>query len=149
MEIRIRTFEALTPSELYDLMQLRSAIFVVEQQCIYLDPDGKDREALHILGYREGELAAYTRAFAPGDYMELASIGRVAVRESHRGLGLGREIMVATMQAVEETYGTTDIALSAQSYLRRFYTELGYRAVGEEYLEDGIPHIKMIRQQPS
>lgn len=149
MEIRIRTFEALTPSELYDLLQLRSAVFVVEQECIYLDPDGKDREALHILGYREGELAAYTRAFAPGAYMDQASIGRVSVRESHRGLGLAKEIMVATMEAVEHTFGAAEIALSAQSYLKRFYTELGYQAVGEEYLEDGIPHIKMIRQQPS
>lgn len=145
METRLRTFEELSPTELYDLLRLRAAVFVVEQQCIYLDPDGKDSRALHLLGYEGNKLAAYTRLFAPGAYFTEASIGRVAVDQEFRGLGLGREIMQASLAAVESRFGKVPICLSAQSYLRRFYEELGFRAEGEEYLEDGIPHILMLK----
>ena len=145
MEIRVRTFGQLSTGELYELLRLRSEVFVVEQQCIYLDMDGKDAKALHVLGYQSEKLAACTRLFAPGDYFEQASIGRVAVREEFRGLGLGREIMKASLEAVKSNFGLAGICLSAQSYLRRFYEELGFRTEGTEYLEDGIPHIRMIR----
>lgn len=145
METRLRTFYELSAEELYDLLRLRAAVFVVEQQCIYLDPDGKDSKALHLLGYEGEKLAAYTRLFAPGDYFREASIGRVAVSQEFRGRGLGREIMQASLQAVENRFGPVPICLSAQSYLRRFYEELGFRIEGEEYLEDGIPHILMLK----
>lgn len=145
METRLRTFDELSAAELYDLLRLRAEVFVVEQQCIYLDPDGKDSRALHLLGYEGNELAACTRLFAPGDYFEEASIGRVAVNQEFRGLGLGREIMEASLAAVQDRFGPVPICLSAQSYLRRFYEELGFRVEGEEYLEDGIPHILMLR----
>ena len=145
METRLRTFDELSAGELYELLRLRSAVFVVEQQCIYLDLDGKDARALHLLGYEGEKLAAYTRVFAPGDYFEEASIGRVAVSPDFRGLGLGREIMQASLAAVEARFGPVPICLSAQSYLRRFYEELGFRVEGEEYLEDGIPHIMMLK----
>lgn len=144
MEYRLRTFEELTAGELYQLLQLRSEVFVVEQQCIYLDADGKDYKALHLLGYEEERLTAYTRLFAPGDYCEEASIGRVAVSPSRRGEGLGREIMKASLEAVEKRFGRVDICLSAQAYLCRFYEEMGFQAEGPEYLEDGIPHIRMV-----
>lgn len=147
MEIRLRTFEQLTTEELYQLLKLRSEVFVVEQDCVYLDPDGKDYKALHLLGYEGEQLAACTRLFAPGDYFAEASIGRVAVSGQHRGKGLGREIMKASLLAVEERFGPVDIALSAQAYLLRFYQELGFAAEGPEYLEDGIPHICMARRQ--
>ncbi len=147
MDIRLRTFKQLTATELYELLKLRSEVFVVEQQCVYLDLDGKDAKALHLLGYDAGELAAYTRLFAPGDYFEEASIGRVAVSQRHRGKGLGREIMVASLQALETRFGPVEIALSAQAYLRRFYEDLGFAVEGSEYLEDGIPHIHMARRQ--
>ena len=146
METRLRKFGQLSTRELYELLQLRSEVFVVEQQCIYQDMDGKDTKALHVLGYRGEKLAACTRLFAPGDYFEQASIGRVAVREEFRGLGLGREIMKASLEAVKSHFGQGGICLSAQSYLRRFYEELGFRTEGSEYLEDGIPHIRMIRE---
>jgi ElaA protein len=145
METRLRTFDELSAGELYELLRLRSAVFVVEQQCIYLDLDGKDARALHLLGYEGEKLAAYTRIFAPGDYFEEASIGRVAVSPDFRGLGLGREIMQASLAAVEVRFGPVPICLSAQSYLRRFYEELGFRVEGDEYLEDGIPHIMMLK----
>lgn len=147
MEIRLRTFEKLTPDELYELLRLRSEVFVVEQQCVYLDPDGKDPKALHLLGYAEGQLVACTRLFAPGDYFEEASIGRVAVSPQHRGKGLGREIMMASLQALKAQFGPVEISLSAQAYLQQFYEELGFAAVGAGYLEDGIPHIHMVRRR--
>ena len=145
METRLRTFDELSAAELYDLLRLRAEVFVVEQQCIYLDPDGKDSRALHLLGYEGDKLAAYTRLFGPGDYFAEASIGRVAVNREFRGRGLGREIMEASLKAVQDRYGPVPICLSAQSYLRRFYEELGFRIEGAEYHEDGIPHILMLR----
>lgn len=141
--MRIRPFHQLTPAELYAALQLRSQVFVVEQTCIYLDPDGRDAGALHVLGYENGVLAAYTRLFPPGTYRKEASIGRVAVHPDFRGKGLGVAIMKATMDELRARHGNPPIVLSAQSYLQQFYQDLGYKAEGEEYLEDGIPHIQM------
>ncbi len=149
MHIVARSLEELTPIQLYEYLQLRSEVFVVEQECIYLDPDGKDDKAIHVLGYsEEGELVACTRIFGPGDYMEWPSIGRVAVKASHRGRDLGKEIVRASISELHERYGARTIALSAQTYLVKFYRELGFRETGGEYLEDGIPHISMIREEP-
>lgn len=144
MEISVKTFDTLQTEELYKLLQLRSEIFVVEQQCIYLDMDGKDQKALHVLGWEGTMLVAYARIFGPGDYFPLASIGRVAVRRSHRRKGLGEHIMKRSMEVATARFGTSRIALSAQSYLREFYADLGFIPEGKEYLEDGIPHIKMV-----
>ncbi len=144
MHVAIKTFRELTTEELYAILQLRSAIFVIEQQCIYQDMDGKDKKAIHVLGYAEEELVAYTRAFGPGDYFSEASIGRVAVRESHRGKGLGYQIMETTIEAIEAIFSTQKIALSAQSYLKEFYRDMGFIPEGPEYEEDGIPHIRMV-----
>jgi len=145
MNILVKSFEDLNTNELYDLLQLRSEIFVVEQDCVYQDIDGKDDKALHILGYVDGVLAAYTRCFAPGDYFKQASIGRVVVRQSFRGKDYGHEIMKASMFAIQEHFHTSEIKLSAQTYLKAFYESHGFHCVGEGYLEDGIPHIGMIK----
>ncbi len=145
MTISVKAFSELTPQELYDILQLRAAIFVVEQACVYQDLDGKDAEALHVQGTVKGQLVAYTRVLAPGAGFEDASIGRVAVHQDARGKGYGREIMAVSLAAVSQYFKTSQITLSAQSYLIKFYREMGFEEKGKEYLEDGIPHIRMVR----
>lgn len=145
MEYRLKTFKELTKEELYELLRLRAEVFVVEQDCVYQDIDNKDHKAIHLLGYKDNELIAYTRVFKPGDYFSNASIGRVVVKESHRRSKLGNELMKATIKAVETKFNTTIIEISAQKYLLNFYSQLGFKAVGKPYLEDGIPHIRMIK----
>ena len=145
MDINIKTFQELTLDELYSVLQLRSEVFVVEQNCVYQDMDGKDKKALHILGFKDNELVAYTRIFKPGDYFKEASIGRVVVKNNYRGIGLAYSIMKSSIEVIQEHYKETMIKVSAQTYLREFYNNLGFKLVGEEYLEDGIPHIAMIR----
>ncbi|THD69302.1 GNAT family N-acetyltransferase [Robertkochia marina] len=145
MEIRVKTFEELSIEELYELLRLRSEVFVVEQDCVYQDIDNKDHKALHVMGFNEDRLAAYTRIFRAGDYFAQPSIGRVVVRASQRGKDLGHKILRASIETVETRFGTTSIEISAQTYLEKFYNDHQFRAVGETYLEDGIPHVKMIR----
>lgn len=141
----VKTFQELTTQELYDLLQLRSEVFVVEQDCVYQDVDGKDQKALHVLGYIENKLVAYTRIFKPGDYFEEAGIGRVVVKETQRHHKYGNDIMEVSIQAVLQKYNVLEIRISAQTYLKSFYNNLGFLEVGEEYLEDGIPHINMLK----
>ena len=143
MEIEIKPFAELTIYELYDLLQLRSEVFVVEQDCAYQDIDGKDEKALHVFVKKEGKTVAYTRCFAPGMYFEEASIGRVVVPADQRKYGYGHVIMEASIKAIEKKYQTKDIKVSAQTYLRKFYESHGFIQIGEGYLEDGIPHIAM------
>ncbi|MCC8359521.1 GNAT family N-acetyltransferase [Salinimicrobium sediminilitoris] len=145
MEIKILTFEELSLHELYKVLQLRAEVFVVEQDCVYQDIDGKDEKALHILGFEGEELVAYTRIFPPGIYFSQAAIGRVVVKEGHRKKSYGHEILKASIQAVEEKFDTKKIKLSAQTYLTKFYESHGFKQVGEGYLEDGIPHIGMVK----
>ncbi len=142
----VKTFNELTSQELYDLLQLRSEVFVVEQDCVYQDIDGKDQKALHVLGYKNEKVVAYTRVFKPGDYFEQASIGRVVVKESERQFKYGYDIMKASIDAIDFHFRVTNIKISAQTYLRKFYNNLGFKQIGEEYLEDGIPHIAMIKE---
>lgn len=145
MEFLIKSFDELSKKELYDLLSLRAEVFVVEQDCVYQDVDHKDQKAYHILGYKQEELVAYTRMFKPGAYFDKASIGRVVVKESHRGGRLGYELMNATIKAVADVFKTNTIELSAQEYLLEFYKNLGFNPIGESYLEDGIPHRRMIK----
>jgi ElaA protein len=146
LRIKVKYFNELNIDELYDLLQLRSEVFVVEQECAYQDIDGKDQKALHVLGYKEEELIAYTRIFEPGYYFNEAAIGRVVVTKKERDQDLGYVIMNASIQAVQEYYNTSKIKLSAQTYLKQFYNNLGFKEVGEEYLEDGILHIEMLKE---
>ncbi|MEL6811013.1 MAG: GNAT family N-acetyltransferase [Bacteroidota bacterium] len=145
MELFIKTFDQLTTKELHDILQLRSEVFVVEQDCVYQDIDGKDEKALHVFGKKSGRVAAYTRCFAPGIYFKEAAIGRVVVPKDQRQYGYGHDIMKASVKAIYDQYGEQPIKLSAQTYLTQFYQSHGFKQVGEGYLEDGIPHIAMIR----
>lgn len=145
LEIQTKTFSELTSHELYDILHLRSEVFVVEQDCVYQDIDYKDQKALHVLGFKNNRLVAYTRIFKPGDYFDEASIGRVLVKENERRHKYGYDIMNASIQAVQQYYNKTTIKISAQTYLKKFYNNLGFYEKGEEYLEDGIPHVGMIK----
>tara|TARA_B110000090_G_scaffold178593_1_gene202403 strand:+ start:800 stop:1249 length:450 start_codon:yes stop_codon:yes gene_type:complete len=145
MKINIKTFNELSIVELYDILKLRSEVFVVEQDCVYQDIDGTDQKALHILGVVENKIIAYTRCFKPGDYFKEASIGRVVVKESQRKYKRGNQIMNSSIEAIEKYYNTNIIKISAQCYLSKFYSSLGFKSIGEKYLEDGIPHVAMIR----
>ena len=141
----IKSFKELTAQELYNILKLRSEIFVVEQNCVYLDMDDKDQKALHVMGMKNGNLVAYTRIFKPGDYFEYASIGRVVVSQNQRQHKYGYHIMNASIKAVKDNFNATEIKIGAQCYLKKFYGNLGFKEIGEEYLEDGIPHIHMIK----
>lgn len=146
LEIKIKYFKELSVYELHDLLQLRSQVFVVEQECVYQDIDGKDQKALHVLGYKNKSLVAYTRIFEPGYYFQEAGIGRVVVTKTERAHDYGYVIMDASIKAINDHFKTTSIRLSAQTYLKRFYNNLGFKEEGEEYLEDGIPHIEMVKK---
>lgn len=140
---KIKRFESLSLDELYAILQLRSEVFVVEQNCVYQDIDYKDQKAIHLFGEYEGEMVAYARLFKPNDYFEKASIGRVIVKPSHRHLKLGHELMREAIQAVKMSFGESQITISAQLYLKKFYESHGFLATSEVYLEDDIPHIEM------
>lgn len=139
-------YAALTVPELYALLQLRSAVFVVEQTCAFQDIDGHDAAAHHLLGHAAtGELAAYARLFPAGISYPEASIGRVAVAPAFRRHGLGRELMQQALSECAALWGPQPIQIGAQLYLREFYRGFGFEQVGEGYLEDGIAHIHMLR----
>tara|TARA_R110002050_G_scaffold54303_4_gene122938 strand:- start:24463 stop:24918 length:456 start_codon:yes stop_codon:yes gene_type:complete len=149
IEIQVKTFSELTKQELYNLLQLRSEIFVVEQDCVYQDIDGKDEKALHVLGFKNEKIIAYTRIFKSGDYFEDASIGRVVVAKNERAFKYGYDIMKASVQAVENYFKEKKIKISAQAHLKSFYNNCGFKEIGEVYLEDDIPHIAMIKESLS
>ena len=144
LNIVIKPFNELSIVELYYVLQLRSEVFVVEQDCVYQDIDGKDQKALHVIGYKDIKIVAYTRLFKPGDYFKASSIGRVVVAKDQREFKYGYDIMEASIQAIKTHYNVSEIKISAQCYLKRFYNNLQFIEVGEEYLEDGIPHIGML-----
>ena len=137
-------FTDLSTKELYDILQLRSEIFVVEQNCVYNDLDGLDKVAIHQFIKKEGKIIAYSRLLKPGTRFSEFSIGRVVVKQSERGTGLGKELMEAAKNYMVNELGATKIKVSAQSYLQKFYENLGFEIVTEMYLEDGIPHFGML-----
>ena len=145
MKVSFKTFSELTTKELYQILQLRSEVFVVEQNCVYQDIDGKDEKAIHIIGVVQNKIVAYTRCFKPGEYFKEASIGRVVVKKTERKLKRGNQIMIHSIKVIEKLFQSNTIIISAQSHLIFFYNNLGFYSVGNEYLEDGIPHIEMIK----
>ena len=146
MDWILKKFEELTTAELYAILKLRNEVFIVEQNCVYLDADGKDQQAWHLMGTEDGELIAYTRILPPGiSYLEPA-IGRVVTSPPKRRSGLGKELMERSIEHCKHLFGNNPITLSAQVYLKKFYESFGFRGIGDEYLDDGIPHIKMIRK---
>ena len=144
LQITTKNYTNLTKEELYQILQLRSEVFVVEQDCVYQDIDFKDQKAMHVMGFKNEKLVAYTRIFKSGDYFENASIGRVVVAEKERINGYGHLIFEASVKAIKQFYNEEHIKISAQKYLKKFYQSHNFKQIGEEYLEDGIPHIAMI-----
>ena len=143
IKFKIKRFNELSLSELYEVLKLRSEVFVVEQNCVYLDIDGKDEKALHVLGMFGEELVAYARIFKPGDYFEEASIGRVLVKQIYRNKKWGYDLMNEAIRTTATVLNETQITISAQLYLQQFYENVGFVRTSDEYLEDAIPHIEM------
>ncbi len=141
-----KPFEALTLAELYALLHLRSEVFVVEQNCPFQDMDGHDQAAYHLLGHTAtGELAAYARLFGPGLSYAQASIGRVVSAPRYRRFGLGRQLLQESIRQCDSLFGPQPIKIGAQLYLQAFYESFGFVQQDAGYLEDGIPHIYMLR----
>ena len=139
-----KTFSELDTEDLYQILRLRSEVFVVEQDCVYQDIDNKDHNAIHIYYKENDQIVAYTRIFKAGDYYENPCIGRVVVSKKNRGNDLGKKIMIDSMEYIKQNIKGEKIELSAQKYLDKFYKDLGFYKIGEDYLEDGIPHQRMI-----
>lgn len=152
MEFEYKHFSDLSVDELYDILKLRSEIFVVEQNCVYNDLDDLDKEATHQFLRKSGRIVAYARLLPPGTRFPDYSIGRVVVKQSERGTGIGIQLMREAKKFMKNVWGATRIKVSAQKYLRKFYEDLGFQVVTDEYLEDGIPHFGMLyscREQKS
>lgn len=143
----LKSFKELTTIELYAILQLRSEVFVVEQNCVYQDIDNKDKKSLHLMAWQDDELVAYTRLIPSGVSYNEASIGRVITSPKYRGLGVGIKLMEKSIQHTLGVYETSNIRIGAQLYLKKFYEGFGFIAKGEEYLEDGIPHIEMLLER--
>jgi ElaA protein len=141
----IKSFDELTPHQLYDCLRLRSAIFVVEQNCIFLDMDNKDQECYHLMLYQDNVLVAYSRLVPPGLYYSEAAIGRVITSSTVRGKGMGRTLMERSIKSVYDLFGKQDIRIGAQVYAQKFYESLGFVPDGSIYDEDGIDHVEMIK----
>ena len=144
-------FEGLTTKTLYEVLQLRQRVFVLEQNCPYLDADGLDQHSWHLLGRPEsgphaGELLLYLRVVDPGLKYDEPSIGRVISDEKLRGSGMGRVMMAEAVRRCDEAYPGQPNRISAQAHLARFYSEFGFEPIGEAYLEDNIPHLEMLRR---
>jgi ElaA protein len=139
-------FSKLTVDELYAMLRLRSEVFVVEQNCIFLDMDNNDQIAYHTMGWLNGELIATTRLFdVDQSYPGYQSIGRVVGSPKHRGIGAGKALMQYSIAECERLFGKHPIKIGAQLYLKKFYNEQGFEQAGEMYYEDEIEHIPMIR----
>ena len=140
-------FTALTTQELYTILSLRSEVFVVEQNCVYLDTDNKDLDAWHLCGWQDDVLVAYVRILAPGISYEEASIGRVLTNPAFRKNGYGVELMNVAIEKTLQQFNVQKIKIGAQLYLLNFYSNLGFIQTSEVYMEDGIPHIEMLLEK--
>jgi ElaA protein len=143
MEFFIEEFNALTAKQLFEIYKLRSEVFIVEQNCAYQDIDDMDASAKHVMLFDKDVLAAYARILPPGISYKEPAIGRVVVKKTFRGKDLGKLLMQQCIDQLQDTYTNSEIVISAQSYLLKFYSDLGFKAEGKEYLEDDIPHTKM------
>ena len=139
-------FDELGPHDVHDVLRLRQDVFIIEQDCIFHEIDGRDPLALHVLGRRADRLVAYARVFAPGILGPEASIGRVVTDPAVRGSGLGHELFRESLRVVERIAPGAPIRLSAQHHLERFYGAYGFTGVGDKYVEDGIYHLDMVRR---
>jgi len=146
MAWKLKTFDSLTPHELYAILRLRTEVFVIEQTCIFQDMDNKDQQCYHLMCWNDGLLIAYARLVPPGISYEEPSIGRVVAPPAVRGNGIGKLLMEKSIEEVIKLYGKTPIKLGAQLYLKNFYESLGFRQTSDIYNEDGINHIEMMWQ---
>ena len=144
MNWKIKKFNELNIEEIYKILALRNEIFIVEQECPYLDCDDKDLNSYHLFLRENGEIVSYLRILEKGVSYDEISIGRVAVKKSYRGKGISRKMMLQAIEFIENNLSENTIKIQAQAYLLDFYSSLGFKAVSEEYLEDNIPHIDMI-----
>jgi len=142
----LKSFEELTPKELYSILQLRNEVFIVEQHCPYPDCDNKDLKAWHLMGIQQDQLLAYSRLLAPGISYSESSIGRVVSSPSARKRGIGKKLMRESIAQIRNLFQTDTIRIGAQLYLKKFYESFGFIAEGDIYLEDNIPHIQMLRK---
>jgi len=143
---KLKQFNELSTYELYAILRLRSEVFIVEQNCPYLDEDNKDQLSHHLMGWDDDLLVAYTRLLPVGvSYADMPSIGRVVTSPNARGLGIGRKLMDVSIDKLYELFGYMPIKIGAQLYLKKFYESLGFVQTDDGYLEDGIPHIEMVK----
>ncbi len=148
MKFFVKTFNELTLNEFHEILQLRINVFVVEQNCAYPELDNKDKIALHLFTFDEKipeKVIAYTRIFKPGDYYEESAFGRVVVHPDYRKKELGYKLIEETISVIENNFNNSKIKIGAQTYLKKFYESFDFKQVGVEYIEDGIPHIYMVR----
>ncbi len=141
----LKSFDDLTPKELYSILRLRTEVFVIEQACIFQDMDNKDPYCFHLMGWHNDMLQAYTRLVPPGVSYKEASIGRVVTSGTARRTGVGKQLMTKSIEEINKLYGKTPIKLGAQCYLEKFYESFGFVPAGNVYEEDGIPHIEMVK----
>lgn len=142
---RLLAFDDLRVAELYEVLRLRSEVFVVEQQCLFHDMDGSDAQAMHLLGVKNGTLSAYARCFEAGVKFPEASFGRVLTRAGARGTGLGHALIDQAVTAIHQLWGPQPIRIGAQMQLAGFYGKHGFADAGKPYMEDGIEHLEMLR----
>jgi ElaA protein len=146
LEFNFFAFEDLQPHKLYEILKMRSGIFVVEQNCVYLDMDDKDQEAIHLIGSIDNKIVSYSRIFEKGKmYNDYASIGRVIVHQDFRDKKLGHLLIKKSINYIQKNFDNASIKIGAQEHLKSFYNQHDFVAVGERFLEDGIWHIYMIR----
>lgn len=141
-----KRFDDLTADEVYTILCVRQQVFVLEQECLYLDADGKDRQSFHLMGFDGEELVAYARILDAGVSYAEVSMGRILTTDKVRGKGAGIELMEVGLARIEEQYGKVPVRISAQTYLLDFYEKFGFKSTGKEYLEDEIPHTEMLRE---
>ena len=146
MKFKVKKFDKLPVNELYDLLQLRQQVFVVEQKCIYQDADGVDKNCLHLLGYVNKKIVGYARIIPAGITFKTPSIGRVVVDEKFRRKGYAYKIMNKSIRVVIQKFGAKKITISAQVYLKEFYKKIGFKTMGSVYLDCDLPHLKMIKK---
>jgi ElaA protein len=145
MTWKLKPFSDLTPKELYDILQLRNEVFIVEQNCPYQDLDNKDLYAFHLMGMKDDKLLAYARLLAPGISYSESSIGRVVSSPAARKTGMGKKLMQESIDQIRNLFETDTIRIGAQLYLQKFYESFGFKSDSAIYLEDNIPHILMLR----
>ncbi|KJL04470.1 MULTISPECIES: GNAT family N-acetyltransferase [Priestia] len=141
----IKSFQELTNDELYEILQLRTSIFVVEQKCAYLEVDGKDKFAYHLFKKENKKIIAYLRVLPKGISYKEASLGRIIVKQAQRGTGLGRELVARGIDFLENELHEKTIKIQAQSRLQKFYESFGFKPISDIYADEGLPHVDMLK----